>query len=126
MLRGPFTRFPLVGISKRQGCVSHSTPEAEILALAFAMRIVGLLYATLWRTMTPHRLPLVVHEDSMATIRVVHTGKNPTMRYMGRTHRISVAWPHEGYQDPQHKLASEQPINMCADIYTVVFVERHK
>ena len=31
-LQGPNTRFPLFGSSKRQGCVSHSTPEAEIVA----------------------------------------------------------------------------------------------
>ena len=28
-IQGPNTRFPLSGSSKRQGCVSHSTPEAE-------------------------------------------------------------------------------------------------
>ena len=31
-LRGPLTYFPINGQSKRQGCVSHSTPEAEIVA----------------------------------------------------------------------------------------------
>ena len=31
-IQGSHTRFPLAGISKRQGCVSHSTPEAEIVA----------------------------------------------------------------------------------------------
>ena len=30
-IQGGHTRFPLSGGSKRQGCVSHSTPEAEIL-----------------------------------------------------------------------------------------------
>ena len=46
VLRGPFTRFPIVGISKRQGCVSHSTPEADMVALRFSMRMVGLPYLT--------------------------------------------------------------------------------
>ena len=32
-LRGPATCFPLTGASKRQTCVSHSTPEAESLLL---------------------------------------------------------------------------------------------
>ena len=31
-VNGAHTRFPLAGISKHQGCVSHSTPEAEIVA----------------------------------------------------------------------------------------------
>ena len=34
ILRGPFTCVPMVGQSKRQGCVSYSTPEAEMVALS--------------------------------------------------------------------------------------------
>ena len=41
-LQGPDTRFPLQGQTKKQGCVSHSTPEAEIVAADFAMRTVGI------------------------------------------------------------------------------------
>ena len=40
-VQGKRTRFPLAGGSKRQGCVSHSTPEAEIVAADYALR-------TLW------------------------------------------------------------------------------
>jgi len=36
-VQGKFTRFPLAGGSKRQGCVSHSTPEAEIVAADTAL-----------------------------------------------------------------------------------------
>ena len=38
MAFGSHTRFPLAGGSKRQGCVSHSTPEAEIIAADDALR----------------------------------------------------------------------------------------
>ena len=41
-LRGPATGFPLTGASKRQTCVSHSTPEAEIVAADFALRTSGI------------------------------------------------------------------------------------
>ena len=41
-LQGSNTRFPLSGSSKRQSCVSHSTPEAEIVAADVAMRAMGL------------------------------------------------------------------------------------
>ena len=41
-LLGPHTNFPIAGHSKRQGCVSHSTPEAEMVAMDFAMRSTGL------------------------------------------------------------------------------------
>ena len=33
VLKGPTTCFPIAGYSQRQGCVSHSTPEAELVAL---------------------------------------------------------------------------------------------
>eukprot|EP00969_Alexandrium_andersonii_P281405 12440592-Alexandrium_andersonii.AAC.1 len=41
-LRGPRTSFPLAGLSKRQGCSSHSAPEAELVAMDFATRQEGL------------------------------------------------------------------------------------
>ena len=41
-MQGPHTRFVLSGLSKRQGCVSHSTPEAELVANTFALRNSGL------------------------------------------------------------------------------------
>ena len=34
--------FPLNAISKKQSCVSHSTPEAEIVAADLAIRTEGL------------------------------------------------------------------------------------
>ena len=41
-IQGPNTRFPLSGSSFRQGCVSHSTPEAEIVAIdGYARSQVG-------------------------------------------------------------------------------------
>ena len=50
---GPNTNFPITGVSKRQGCVSHSTPEAEIVATAFALRMVGIPSLQLWHTLSP-------------------------------------------------------------------------
>ncbi len=52
-LRGEHTCFPLSGVSKRQGCVSHSTPEAEIVAGVFAIRTCGLPALTLWEHLIP-------------------------------------------------------------------------
>ena len=86
-LRGPFTSFPIAAYSKRQGCVSHSTPEAEIVSMDFALRTVGLPSLSLWEFMLPDKFTLFVHEDNSAMIRVCATGKNPTMIYLHRTHR---------------------------------------
>ena len=48
-IQGPHTRFPLAGLSERQGCLSHSTPEVEIVAADFAMTRLGLPAITLWQ-----------------------------------------------------------------------------
>ena len=69
---------------------SHSTPEAELVAAGYGLRTDGLLALSLWRVLFPHQPPLLFHEDNQAMIRVVSTGKNPTMPYLARTHRVSV------------------------------------
>ncbi len=43
VLVGKRTWFPLAAISKKQTCVSHSTPEAEIVAVADTTFGIGLV-----------------------------------------------------------------------------------
>ena len=69
-LRGPATCFPLTGASKRQTCVSHSTPEAEIIAADFALRTSGIPAQQLWNVILGRQAGLVFHEDNQAMIRV--------------------------------------------------------
>ena len=97
-IRGPATCFPIAGSSKRQSCVSHSTPEAEMVSMDFALRHHGLPTMTLWETLLERSVQLAVHEDNQAMIRIMETGRNPTMRYLHRTHRISVSWLHEVFK----------------------------
>jgi hypothetical protein len=47
-LRGPNTFVPLGAVSKRQTCVSHSTPEAEIVAADHGIRSEGLPALPIW------------------------------------------------------------------------------
>ena len=53
-IRGPKSCFPIAGVSKRQGCVSHSTPEAEMVSMDFALRHNGLPSLELWSRLLPH------------------------------------------------------------------------
>ena len=52
-IEGPFTSFPLIGRSVRQGCVSVSTPEAEIVAAFMAYKDVMLPTLDIWDTILP-------------------------------------------------------------------------
>ena len=59
-------------------------------------------------------------------IRVTETGRNPTMRYLARTHRVSVAWLHETFSHQDIDLIYEVSSRMCADIYTKAFPDTAK
>ena len=61
-------------------------------------------------------------------ILVVMSGRNPTMRHLGRVHRVSVAWLHERLgKHPDNDgtvLFYDDTHNMSADIYTKGFQSR--
>ena len=98
-MRGPDTRFMISAISKTQSCVSHSTPEAEIVAADFALRSVGIPALILWDRVVGKESKVIFMEDNEATIRICQSGKNPTMRHLGRTHRVSTSWLHERFTE---------------------------
>ena len=123
-IRGPRTCFPITGVSKRQNCVSHSTPEAETVATDFCLRHCGLPNLDLWHTVLPHKPCIMFFEDNQAMIRVIETGKNPTMRYLHRTHRVSVAWLHEVFKGDHLRLMYEISARMAADIFTKAFSDK--
>ena len=77
-IRGPNTCFPITGVTRKQACVSHSTPEAEIVSADLALRHSGLPGFALWWTLLPQKPRLMFHEDNQTMIRVVETGRNPT------------------------------------------------
>ena len=120
-IQGPHTRFPLAGLSKRQGCLSHSTPEAEIVAADFAMTRLGLPAITLWQQLGGADPNFVFCDDNQTMIGVIRTGKNPTMHHLERTHGISIGWMHSIFQEGYVSLAYEVTAEMAADIHTKSF-----
>ena len=72
--------------------MSHSTPEAEIVAAETAMRTLGIPAMDLWDFVMNGSLPVEFMEDNESTIAVIKSGKNPTMRHLQRTHDVSVKW----------------------------------
>ena len=96
------------------------------MALSFALRGSGLPGLDMWHVLLLHKPQLLVHEDNQALIRVVQSGRNPTMRYLLRTHRCSVAWLHERFRGSDRKLVYEDTSRQCADIYTKAFTDATK
>jgi hypothetical protein len=89
---GPNARMILNGVSERQTAVSHSTPEAEIVAADNAMRAEGMPALTLLETIFERKVHLCMMEDDEAMIKICHSGENPTLRYFNRTHKVGVSW----------------------------------
>ena len=52
-LEGPRSRFPLSGVSKRQSCISSSTPEAEIVAGHHGLKSVLMPSMNHWDILLP-------------------------------------------------------------------------
>ena len=94
-LEGRNTRFPLSGSSKRQRCVRHSTPEAEIVAADAAMRAMGLPALKLLQRILKKSPNFVFYDDNKAMIGVARSGRNPTMRRLERSHGVCISWTHE-------------------------------
>ena len=118
-LEGEFSFIPLTALSKRQTCVSHSTPEAEIVAADLAVRTEGMPALTLWETLLEKPMVIKFREDNAAAIRVIQTGKNPTMRYMGRTHNVDLAWLHEQMTNKQFAMEYCDTARQAGDIFTI-------
>ena len=121
-LTGPNSFFPLNAISKKQSCVSHSTPEVEIVAANLAIRTEGLpaLRTTMGYgtreacgTIAPRRYV------TKLLFKFSKTQENPTLRHLNRTHRVKVSWLCEVFKNLKEvELKYCKTDEMAADIFT--------
>ena len=91
-----------------------------------AMRVVGLPGLELWQLLLPHCPRMRFLEDNQAMLQCVRSGRNPTMRHLARTHRVSVAWMHEQYKSKNFTFAHESGEKMPPDIFTKMFADKDK
>ena len=94
---GASTMYPLAARCIKQTCVSHSTPEAEIVAGNAALNVIGLPFLDALDVLAGYRYPLDFRGDNQTMISVCTTGKNPTTITLSRTHGVCVAWLHETF-----------------------------
>ena len=96
------------------------------MAADLGVRTEGIPALELWDVLLGRDLRIVFHEDNQAMIQVCKSGRNPTMRHLGRTHAVDVAWLHERYEADVFELRYEQSENMSADIFTKAFTDKDK
>ena len=84
----------------------------------------------LWEVLLPKGMHATFHEDNTAMIRVVETGRNPTMKHLNRVHGVGIAFLHEILTLPETNdpvtFKYEESANMSADIYTKAFTDTEK
>jgi len=120
-IQGTHTFAPLAAVSKKQTCVSHSTPEAELVAADHAVRAEGLPALPLWELILGRKLQVHLKEDNEAAIKNLLSGKNPNMRHMGRTHKVDFMWLHETVSNKTVTVEYTETDVMAADIFTKSF-----
>jgi hypothetical protein len=62
------------------------------------MRAEGVPALSLLSTILERSVKLCVMEDNEAMIKICHSGKNPTVRYLNCTHKVGVSWLMEVFE----------------------------
>ena len=112
-LTGPNGTFvPLEWFSKRQTATSHSTTEAEMVAMSKILRECVVPQMGLWSLLMQKTVPSVLFEDNQSTIIVAKAGYSPQLRHLAKHHRISLGLVHDFLQHDdihiQHVETSKQ------------------
>eukprot|EP00972_Heterocapsa_arctica_P107088 15776069-Heterocapsa_arctica.AAC.1 len=62
---------------------------------------------------------ITFQDDNKATIQILKTGKNPTLRHLNRTHRVNACWLSELFNDLKEiVLVYSEADNQATDIFT--------
>ena len=129
-LEGPNTYMPFVAASVKQKAVSHSTPEAELIAADAAMRKEGIPAMDVWDKLLGRKVTLTLLEDNQACLQIVKTGKNPALRHIHRTHGVSASALHHVFypddpaeESPIYKIRGVETEKQFADLFTKGFTK---
>ena len=132
LFAGPSTGFPFAARSKNIAGTCSSTPEAEMASANMAYKAVGAPTLDLLDLICERKVQMIMFEDNTATIQIIKTGKNPTMRHLLRHQGINIRVLHETFypRDPETCEPLESQCHMeyiisalqKADIFTTAFV----
>ena len=112
----------MAGQSKKQGCVSHSTPESELVAADHTARTFGIPSADLWSLLLSRpSIEVKLHEDNETAIVAMRQGYSNAMRHLERTHGISLRSLAEHVNTELFKLLNERAALQRGDIFTKGF-----
>ena len=122
-LVGPHSYFPLAAISKKQAATSHSSPEAELVALTMALKDEGIPALDLWEIILGRLPKLTLYEDNQAAAQIVRTGKSQKLRHVRRTHGISISALHDWHNKRVFTFADCHTQAQAVDVLTKAFTD---
>ena len=119
---GPNTVWPIAGQSKKHTCVSHSTPEAEIVSADHCVKTYGVPAIDLWSLLLSNpELVMDFHEDNATAVQVLKSGYSGAMRHLERTHGVCLRFLAERFRSPHFRIYYERSALEAADVYTKHF-----
>ena len=90
---------------KQESSISTSTPCAELTALHFAITRTGIPLQCIMEEIYGSDITSTVHVDCRPAIQAVNNGYSAELRFMSRTHGISLAFLHDILkQDPAFQI----------------------
>ena len=122
-LIGQRTFFPITGRYCKQTAVSHSTPEAELIAADFAVRVEGIPCLDLWDTLLGKKNSLRFEEDNDATFKIIKKGRSPALGHVKRTHGVCLRWLFDICATPDVAIQYCRSEYQSADIFTKNFTD---
>ncbi|CAE8731662.1 unnamed protein product, partial [Polarella glacialis] len=75
---------PVAAQAEKQSCVSHSTPEAELVAANLALRTQGLPALEVFDKVFGRKVKLFFEEDNNTAISTIKAGYSNTMRHLDK------------------------------------------
>ena len=111
----------------KQGCTccgARHEPMANTLGMEIkVLRAAGKMSAP-GTPCNPLPRCLHWHGDNAAAVAIAHSGRNPSMRHMGRTHGVNLTFLYDCIESGQVKHGYIETHNMCADLFTKFFGDR--
>ena len=95
LLRGNVTSALTHWSSKRQGCTSTSTPEAEIVSACKILREYLVPIQSFWSLLLKRTVLCILKEDNEACIKILISGYSLAMRHIERTHKYNLSQASE-------------------------------